>query len=88
MLQFRGLTFGFQNTTGVETLVKCLDFLHERNGLYPGEGHSVLQLLNDVFRYINRTLAFDELHEATETFYKIVDLLLKYRHSMTRQEVS
>ncbi|GLV32325.1 uncharacterized protein CBL_00964 [Carabus blaptoides fortunei] len=79
---FRRLAYGYQNTTGAATLQNYLHYLHTRSSLFPGEGERILNLVQEVITYINSTEAYDEVHNATRTLYRIVDFLLKQENSI------
>lgn len=74
--------------TSIErTLSELVLFLEEQGELYPGEGEPIVELLQDILNYINRTSSWNDLIDSTIYFYKSINLILIYNESIINENV-
>ncbi|KAK9512682.1 hypothetical protein O3M35_001054 [Rhynocoris fuscipes] len=82
---FRILARGFVKTSIENTLSELVLFLEDQGELYPGEGEPMVELLQDILNYINRTSSWNDLIDSTIYLYKAINLLLIYNESIVNE---
>jgi hypothetical protein len=55
--------------------------------LYPGEGETLLVMLQEVLSFMNYTGENEELLTSTQTFYQIINILLERSRSVINAQV-
>lgn len=92
MLQFRKLTYGYQNDTvnATDTLKAVWLFLvHGWNDrMLSGEGETVVHFLKTTYDFLMKTRNIEDFHNSTPYFFGIVDILLQDSTSILNHKVS
>ncbi|XP_062546548.1 uncharacterized protein LOC134212578 [Armigeres subalbatus] len=85
--EFRGLTFGYQKTNGTSVLQSCLEYaMKHYAGFLPGEGGVLLELLHEIFRYIEHTGSQHEQEVASDIILRVVDVIMQNKLSLNNQQ--
>lgn len=88
LLQFRGLTFGYQKTNGTVILHSCLEYTISRHSDFlPGESSFLLRLLLEVVQYVKQRGSHTEQEIMSEILLKISDIILDNEYSLNSQQV-
>ncbi|XP_054277561.1 uncharacterized protein LOC128996328 [Macrosteles quadrilineatus] len=83
---FHRVTLGYGNTTATDTLLALLKVLQDRGTTYPGEGEPVVALLKRLVDYLNATATLDDVTNATDHLYGVVNSLLLQRNSIIHHQ--
>ena len=85
--QFKRLTLGYEVTNGSSTLGSLLYIVSKRSTYLPGECERILDILDEVLKYLNSSLLFKDLENSSGTFYSIINLLMTHERCFITEKV-
>lgn len=89
--QFRKLTYGYQNDSvnAVDTMKSIWELLGKRETrLLPGEGEPIVSFLKTTYDFLVKSQNFQDFHNSTLNFFRIIDILLQNSTSVLNEKVS